>query len=91
MPSLSGNNSDANKPARLPPLKGRRSKRRGGPRETKHKSRQIAGDQTSPDIRQSHDHLLRMLREEAKTLNDPLLLYLYDMVIYRTEVGDPKA
>ena len=35
----------------------------------------------------THDHFLNLLQEEAKDLEDPLLIFLYDMVIYRTKVG----
>lgn len=48
-----------------------------------------AEKEADPDaIRLTHDHLLNLLRDEAKDLEDPLLIHLYNMVIYRNRHGE---
>lgn len=41
-------------------------------------------DEAEKQKREVHVHFLKLLKEEAKRFEDPLLIYLYDMVIHRT-------
>jgi len=43
---------------------------------------------TLEKIAETHCLLLELLREEAKALNDPLLINFYDMTIMRTRDGE---
>jgi hypothetical protein len=90
MPSLSGNRNEASKPRR-PPAKKPASRGRRATAKSKKGSKQAADSPEAPALELVQEHFLKLLREEAKALNDPFLLYLYDMVIYRIKVGDPEA
>lgn len=87
MPSPSGNGSDADKPQRRPPARKRTSIRKRTSRKDDGKKSGESGHDSLEELSMVgvHDHFLKLLREEAKGFNDPFLLYLYDMVIYRNE------
>jgi hypothetical protein len=88
MPSPSGNGSDAYKPQRRPPATKSISRRKRVSAKDQKGSKKATADLEPIALATVHEHFLKLLREEAKTFNDPLLLYLYDMVIYRTKIGD---
>ena len=93
MPSLSGSGSDPIKPPRTPNVKRPASRRIKLSDKTKGQKgcEKDAVDPETPHLAEVHEHFLKSLKEEAKALNDPLLLYLYDMVIYRTKFGDTEC
>ncbi|MEQ9590674.1 MAG: hypothetical protein RJS97_22210 [Parvibaculaceae bacterium] len=95
MPSLSGNGSDPNKPTPKPSAKKPAARRKRVPDKSdgKKKGKKDAVDLETPHLAEVHEHFLKSLKEEAKAFNDPLLLYLYDMVIYRLRetVEAPKS
>ncbi len=78
MPSLSGSGNEARKLQRRPT-----TRRKKTFAKSKKGRKKAAVDQETPVIREVHEHFLLLLRKDAKALNDPLLLYLYDMVIHR--------
>jgi hypothetical protein len=90
MPSLrgSGSGSENDKPRQGPPAKRSASRRKRVSVKDKKGSKKATADAEPIALATVHEHFLKLLREEAKTLNDPLLLYLYEMVIYRTKVWD---
>lgn len=90
MPSPSGNGSDADKQQRRPPATKLMSRRKRVLAKDQKGSKKATADLEPIALATVHEHFLQLLREEAKTLNDPLLLYLYDMVIYRTKIGESE-
>lgn len=89
MPSLSASRNYASNPGRQTTAKKPPSKRNMASAKSKGKEESSKAIIEPETIRlaEIHEHFLRLLREEAKTFNDPFLLYLYDLVIYQNRVG----
>ena len=87
MPSLRDKGTKGKVPQRPQSMGKRPSSKRTRPSKLPKASKAVTNALNKTDcavMRLTHDHLLNLLREEAKDLDDPLLIYLYDMVIYRT-------
>jgi len=88
MPSLRDKGTKGKAPQYPQSMGKRPSSKRTRPSKLPKTSKAVANVSNKTDcaaMRLTHDHFLNLLREEAKDLEDPLLIYLYGMVIYRTK------